>query len=161
MSLTFGSFSLYATISNLRTDFLLFGLACSFAAACHFHYSTRASVRAILSPVLNIRPESIEWSIENQALLPSYDTAPPPPCPVGKMSLFLSLPMCGRSSLLRGGVRANHTTARMLVLFKSFNTLWFRPSVHCTVYNVQHLFYLWFLSNKVYPFRASQHHVNT
>jgi hypothetical protein len=68
----------YVTIWNLWTDFLLFGLACSFAAAGHFHYNTGASVRAILSPVLNIRPERIVWFIENQALLSSYDTAPPP-----------------------------------------------------------------------------------
>ncbi len=111
------------------------------------------------------RPESIKWFIENQALLPSDDLAPPPPgpSPVGKMSLFLSLPVCRRSSLLRAGRGdepiTNHMTARMLVLYKSFNTPWFRPSVHCTVYNVQRLFCLWFLSNKMHPFRASQHHV--
>ncbi len=51
----------------------------------------------------------IEWFIENQAFLRTYALAPPrpppPPSPLSKLSLFLSLPVCRRSSLLteRGG----------------------------------------------------------
>jgi len=49
------------------------------------------------------RSESIELFIEDQAFSPSYDLAPPPPpSPVSKLSLFLSLPMYRRSSLLAG-----------------------------------------------------------
>ncbi len=42
-------------------------------------------------------------------------------------SLFLSLPVCRRSSLLTGegvGEEHFHTTAKILVLQKSFNALW-------------------------------------
>ncbi len=66
-------------------------------------------------------PEMIEWFIEDQAFLRSYDstprTPPPPTSPVSKSSLFLSLPVCRRSSLLTGkgaGVEPNHRTARKL-----------------------------------------------
>ncbi len=66
-----------------------------------------------------VSPESIEGFIENQAFLLSFDLAPPPPAsplPVSKLSLFISLPVCRRSSLLTGeGVgeeEPNHTTAR-------------------------------------------------
>jgi hypothetical protein len=51
---------------------------------------------------------------------------PPSPSAVSKLSLFLSLPMCRRSSLLTGekgggvGVEQNHATA----LYKSSCTLW-------------------------------------
>ncbi len=51
-------------------------------------------------------PESIECFIEKQASSPSYDDlAPPPSLPpssIGKLSLFLTLPVCRRSSLLTG-----------------------------------------------------------
>jgi hypothetical protein len=55
----------------------------------------------------------------------------PPPSLVSKLSLFLSLPVCRRSSLLTGdggvgkgvGEEPNHTTARSLVLLKSFSSL--------------------------------------
>ncbi len=54
-------------------------------------------------------------------VLASYDLAPPPPpppSPVKKLPLFLSLPLCRRSSLLTGeggegvGKEPNHTKAR-------------------------------------------------
>ncbi len=53
-------------------------------------------------------PESIEWFIENQAFLRSYDSAPrPPPLPspslVSKLSLFLSLSVCRRSGEVGSG----------------------------------------------------------
>ncbi len=52
--------------------------------------------------------ESIEWFIEDQALLRSYDQAPHPPphpstSPISKLSLLLSLSVCRRSSLLTKG----------------------------------------------------------
>jgi hypothetical protein len=54
---------------------------------------------------------SIQWFIEDQAFLRSYDLAPLPllPSPISKMSLFLSLPVC------RGGgvsQEPNHSNAR-------------------------------------------------
>ncbi len=48
--------------------------------------------------------ESIQLFIEKQAFSLSYDLAPPAPLPpfrVSKLSLFLSLPACCRSCLLR------------------------------------------------------------
>jgi hypothetical protein len=52
--------------------------------------------------------ESIEWFIEDQAFLLSYDSAPRPSpypsSPASKLSIFLSLPVCRRSVLYwRGG----------------------------------------------------------
>ncbi len=50
------------------------------------------------------RAERIEWFIEDQVFLRSYDPAMrPPPSPVVKFSLFLRLLVCRRSSLLKGG----------------------------------------------------------
>ncbi len=50
--------------------------------------------------------ERFEWFIEDQAFSSSYDFGsyppPPPPSPVIKLSLFLSLPVCRRSSLQTG-----------------------------------------------------------
>jgi hypothetical protein len=57
------------------------------------------------------------------------DLAPPlshsSPASVSKLSLFLSLPVLRRVNLLMGvgELEANHSTARKLVLCKSFNTL--------------------------------------
>ncbi len=77
-------------------------------------------------------PESIEWFIENKAFLPSYNFAllpPPPPFPVGNLSLFLSLPVCRRLSFerrLREGVERSQLRRwrESLVLYELFNTLW-------------------------------------
>jgi hypothetical protein len=49
-----------------------------------------------------LMPESIEWFIEDQALSPSYDIGSSPPV-FSKLSFFLSLHVCRRSSLLTGG----------------------------------------------------------
>ncbi len=59
-------------------------------------------------------PESIECFIEDQAFLRQYDLAPPHPHPtlVSKLCIFLSLPLCRRSSSLTGGG-----------IYKLFNTL--------------------------------------
>jgi hypothetical protein len=49
--------------------------------------------------------ESIEWFIEDQDFLRSCDSTPRPPhspSPVSNLSIFLSLPVCRRSSLLTG-----------------------------------------------------------
>ncbi len=49
-------------------------------------------------------PESIDCFINDQAFLSSYDLAPPPHphYTISKLSNFLSLPMCRRSSILMG-----------------------------------------------------------
>ncbi len=62
-------------------------------------------------------PESIQSFIDGLALFDAAPRPPPPPFPVSNMSLFLSLPVCRRSSLLNGewawvGVEPNHTTAK-------------------------------------------------
>ncbi len=71
--------------------------------------------------ILWLDPESIEWFIEDQAFLRSYDSVPrppPPPPPISKLSLFLSPPMCRHSPVeltdgLGGGRGAkSYTTAR-------------------------------------------------
>ncbi len=57
---------------------------------------------------------------------------PPPPLrsPVSKSSLFLSLPVCRRSSLLTGEVRGDGVGSKIirrrenLVLYILFNTIW-------------------------------------
>jgi len=80
-------------------------------------------------------PESIEWIIDDQASLRSYDSAlppppPPPPYPVTKLFLFLSLPTSSWSRLLTGeGVHEEPIIRRResLVLNRSFNTLWGGP----------------------------------
>ncbi len=77
------------------------------------------------------RSESIEWGPGFLAVVWfGSSPAPLPPFPVSKLSLFLSLPVCRRSSLLTGGggkvwasEEPNHSTARSLALYKSFNTL--------------------------------------
>ncbi len=68
----------------------------------------------------NCGPESIEWFMEGQAFLAVvwFGYSPiPPPSPGSKFSLFLSLPVCRRPSLMTGegeavGEEPNHMTAR-------------------------------------------------
>ncbi len=53
------------------------------------------------------RKDWMIYTVEDQAFLRSYDSAPrpsppPPPLPSAKWCLFLSLPVCRRSSLLTG-----------------------------------------------------------
>ncbi len=68
--------------------------------------------------------ESIEWFIEDQAFLRSYDSAPrPPPSPLSRQQLvsLFSLPVCpGRAYRRSQIIRPQEC----LVLCKSFNTLW-------------------------------------
>jgi hypothetical protein len=57
-----------------------------------------------------------------------FGSSPTPfsPSPVSKLSICLNLPASRRSSLLTGkgvGEEPNRTTAKSLVLYKSFNTL--------------------------------------
>ncbi len=72
----------------------------------------------------------IEWFTEEQAFWTSYNLAPSPPHPVSNLSLFLSLSVLRRSSLLsgerRGGCGGGAKIIRRrenLVLYKSINTL--------------------------------------
>jgi hypothetical protein len=76
--------------------------------------------------------ESSVCFIDDQAVLRSYDFAPrqtPAPSPVSNLSLFLSLPVCRRSSLLKGMgsgwarsqiIRLRHS----LALYESFTDFW-------------------------------------
>ncbi len=76
--------------------------------------------------------ESIKWFIEDQVFSLSYDLAPPPtppPSPISKLTLFLSLPVCRQTSLLvMRGVRRGWGRSQIiqpwdsLVLYKSFST---------------------------------------
>ncbi len=77
-------------------------------------------------------PENIEWIMEDQAFLCSYESAPRPPPPPSLPSatcFSYSVYLCARSSLLAGGGMgwARSQTRRprdSLPLDKSFNTLW-------------------------------------
>jgi hypothetical protein len=75
--------------------------------------------------------ERMEWFVEDQAFL-RFHARPPPPLPVSKLYLFISLSVCRRSSLLTGGgggwkrgrawsriIRAQES----LGFYKSFNPL--------------------------------------
>ncbi len=82
------------------------------------------------------KTECIELlTLEDQAFSLSYDLAPiPTPISslVSTLSLFLSLPVCRRSSLLTGegggeeggGRKEPKPNKKSLVLYKSFNSLW-------------------------------------
>ncbi len=63
-------------------------------------HSSYANIMSVSS-----EKQSIGWFIEDKAFLLSYDLAPrphPPPSLVSKLVLFLSLPVCRRSSLVTG-----------------------------------------------------------
>jgi hypothetical protein len=74
--------------------------------------------------------ESVEWIIEGQAFLRSYDSAPrpspSPPSSVSNLSLFLSLPVCRGGAYWgeRGGGDGREAESYDH-LYKSFNTLCF------------------------------------
>ncbi len=58
----------------------------------------------------------------------------PPPLPSASLSLFLSLPVCRRSSLLTGqgmDEEPNHMTAQResIVFYESLNTLWLEGKI--------------------------------
>ncbi len=78
----------------------------------------------------HIHPESIECFTEGQAA----------PSPVSNLSFFLSLPVCRRSSLLRGqGGGRGWAWSRItwphksLALYISFNTVWHPLIIFCTL----------------------------
>jgi hypothetical protein len=63
---------------------------------------------------------------KDQASSPSYDLAPPPPYPVRKLGRRHTGRLRKKDNFLTGeggGEEPNHTTARILVLYKSFHTL--------------------------------------
>jgi hypothetical protein len=75
---------------------------------------------------LTIRQDVLNDFIENQAFSPSYDSAPSTPyllpSPVSKLSLFLSLPICCRSSILpREGVQGSQIIRRKRKPWSSIN----------------------------------------
>ncbi len=73
-------------------------------------------------------PESIEWFIEGQAFLPSYDLATTPPLPSASCLSF-SVLLTGRAYWQeKGGLGRSQIIRRWesLVIYKSFNTLWGR-----------------------------------
>ncbi len=91
----------------------------------HFHTIgpfTHFIIKPQDSSLAFISTESIEWFTKDQALLRSYDSAPRPPLfppsSLSKLSLFLSPPVCLRSSLPTGergegvGEEPNQTTTR-------------------------------------------------
>ncbi len=64
-----------------------------------------------------------------------FGSSPPPspPSPVSKLSLFLSIPVSCRSSILTGGAKLMRPQEN-LALHKSFNTLWCRlPTMFCKI----------------------------
>ncbi len=88
---------------------------------------------SIINVIIVVRAERSKLFIEDQAFLQSYDSAPgpPPSCPASKLTLFLRLPVCRRSSLLMRygeGVfeKPNQRPRESLILYKSFNTLCIR-----------------------------------
>jgi len=85
----------------------------------------------LLSPNFGgFSPESIQWFIEDQSFLRSYNFAPPP---VSKLSRLVSLPVFRGLKLLRErGGRGRSQIKRpgeSLVIYKSFNTPWFASSL--------------------------------
>jgi hypothetical protein len=78
--------------------------------------------------------ESIECFYRLAGFLAVVWFSSPPPPTVSKLSLFLSLPVCRRSSLLVGeleGARSQIIWSReSLALCKSFNTLWWTHPEH-------------------------------
>ncbi len=79
--------------------------------------------------LIRVSPESVEWFIEDQAFLPSFDLTPLPPYPVCNLSLFLTLlGVVARAYWRergRGWERSQIIRRReSLVLYTSLNTLW-------------------------------------
>ncbi len=83
----------------------------NFPSTIHSTYHLLYKITDVQKIVINIQtwrlcsPESIEWFIEVQAFLRSYDSATrplsPPPTPVSKLSQFLGLSVPRRSSFWR------------------------------------------------------------
>jgi hypothetical protein len=73
------------------------------------------------------RPESIERCIEGQAFLRPYDSAPRPP-PLMSVSSTGDRQQDRKigNLLSEGGLGGRGVEQESLVLYKSFNTLWFR-----------------------------------
>ncbi len=105
----------------------------AFLSLPHTHTLCRPSQSACKTE----RIEWFYWLIEDQAFLRSHNSAPrppPPPLSVSKLSLFLILPVCRRSSLLTGGGGRGRVWSRIirpqesLGLYKSFKPLWCKPT---------------------------------
>ncbi len=76
-----------------------------------------AGISSFWRNLVSTAPERIESFIEGQAFSAPRPPPPSPLSPVSKLTLFLFLPVCLRSSLLTEegvGVEPNHTTARKL-----------------------------------------------
>jgi hypothetical protein len=58
------------------------------------------------------------WFIEDQAFSPAFNLDPPPTSPVSKLYLFLSLPVCRKSNLWRGGRSQIIRRRENLILYK-------------------------------------------
>ncbi len=68
-----------------------------------YSYFWRYCFRFSIEALRKLGPERIECFIDAQVFLWSSESAPCPPSPVIKLSLFLSLPLCRPPSLLTGG----------------------------------------------------------
>jgi hypothetical protein len=97
------------------------------------HRRTEICNKTDISSILHVRPEIIECLIEDQALSPSFDLAPPPP----PLHIFRQQVVSHSQSscvspgeLTDGGAGAKSYAGEKalgLVLYQSFNTLCSRP----------------------------------
>jgi hypothetical protein len=102
--------------SSINSSILLYPTVSLSSPISSFNFTIFCTISALVGS----SSKSTERFIE--ALSPSYDIAPPPTPPhfytVNMLFLFLSLPLCRRSSLLTGGggegvgEEPNHTKAR-------------------------------------------------
>ncbi len=107
----------------------------SYCLFAHIH--KHSLVKLFQKPARKLLAENVNWFIDDQAFLLSYDLALPTILPLPPVSqLSLSLPLCRRSSLLRGepgegeGGEPDHRRQDSLVLYKKFNTLWLLVLLH-------------------------------
>ncbi len=122
---------------------------------CIFHFHTADQEFIYRTGDHELKQESVEWFIEDQACSPSYDSAPcrppPPPPPTFPVSIRLSGDtqddwerevICWKGG--RGLGRSQITRQQeSLVLYKSFNTLWLKPSKMTFFYSLSHTIVMW------------------